>query len=76
MNSKNLKTDLISIIEPLFGKQFTETINTMYEGDDPQELIELGHKLLVGYLGEAAANKLMEKLLKKYNLKSKLIPAR
>ena len=75
--AENIRSEIIEILKPLFGDSFINTVDELYKEDSSNEdLIELADKLLRGYLGDEAASRLIEKLLKKYKIEFKMSAVR
>jgi len=62
----NIKSEIINILEPVFGANFVKDVTYMYDGGNPEEIIELAHKMLSDYLGNKATSKIFSKLLEKH----------
>ena len=62
----DIKSEVIELLEPIFGKDFVKTVTNLYDEQESEEIIKLAHNMLTGYLGEEAANQILSKLLKKH----------
>ncbi len=66
----DIKEELINLLTPIFGEAVKRILTEHYESSNPQEIVEVAHHLLVGYMGEKNADRLIGNVLKKYpNLK-------
>jgi hypothetical protein len=62
----NIKEELIKILSPIFGEAVKRFLEEHYDSTHPEELIEVAHHMLSGYMGESNANKILKSVLDKY----------
>jgi hypothetical protein len=62
----DIKTEILSILSPIFGENVKKIIEENYDSKKPFELVELAYHMLSGYMGEKNADKLLENLLNKF----------
>ncbi|MCM2325093.1 MAG: hypothetical protein NDI94_01400 [Candidatus Woesearchaeota archaeon] len=62
----DLKSEIISVLSPIFGESVRNMIEDNYDSKNPSELIEMAHHMITGYMGEENANRLLDKIIKKY----------
>jgi hypothetical protein len=62
----DLKSEIISVLLPIFGESVRNIIEENYDSKNPSELIEIAHHMITGYMGEDNANRILEKITKKY----------
>ncbi len=66
---KNIKEDVIEVLQPIFGERVKKTIEQFYDEKDPgdsKELIIMAHTMLEGYMGEKQADIILSNIKKKY----------
>jgi hypothetical protein len=61
-----LKSEVISVLLPIFGESVKKMIDDNYEEKNPDELIDVAHHMISGYMGEENADKMLQKIMKKY----------
>ncbi len=61
---KDLKEEIIKIMTPIFGEEVKKLISENYDSKNPNELLELAHHMLVGYMGEKNADRILENITK------------
>lgn len=68
----DIKQEITKILTEIFGESVKESIDKNYDSNNPEELVKLAYHMLVGYVGESNAERLLENVLKKFpNLKFK-----
>lgn len=63
---KDLKDELIKIMAPIFGEEVKQLIAANYDSNKPEELLDLAHHMLTGYMGEKNADRILESLIRSY----------
>ena len=64
----NLKEEISHLLGQFFSVDLIHDINTNYDNDHPEELIDLATTMLSGLLGDDMARKRLSPILVKYNL--------
>ncbi|NTV23676.1 MAG: hypothetical protein HGA85_04850 [Nanoarchaeota archaeon] len=64
--AEDIKTELLKILTPIFGKDVQKLIQDNYDSSKPDELIALAHHMLSGYMGEDNANKKLTAFLSRF----------
>ncbi len=62
----DLKEEILGVLTPIFGEGLKEQLTKNYDSNNPQEVIDVSHKMLSDYLGEDAADELLKKIIKKF----------
>ncbi|HLG24807.1 MAG TPA: hypothetical protein VI564_07805 [Candidatus Nanoarchaeia archaeon] len=62
----SIRSEVINLLEPIFGAEFIQGITGMYEESDSNEIIKLAEKMLKDYLGGEEGGKIINNLLKKH----------
>lgn len=63
---KDLKSEIINLLTPLFGEGVKDLIVEYYDNKNPQELVEIARHMLVAYLGEDAADSILQQILEEF----------
>lgn len=66
---RNIKEDIITVLQPIFGERIKKTIDEFYDendSNDSKELIRMAHEMLDGYMGEKQADIILSKIERKY----------
>lgn len=63
----NVKSELMKIIDPIFGKEAKQLIDSAYDENDSEEMLKVVKEMLVDYLGEIRAKIILTNLMERLN---------
>ncbi len=64
--STDIKQELIWVLKPLFGEDIIKMIGEYYDSNNPQEIINVTHKLLSDFMGEENTDNILQNIIKKF----------
>ncbi len=61
-----IKEEVLKVLTPIFGDNVRKIINEYYDSNKPEEIIELAHHMLSGYMGKKNADRILKKIIQNY----------
>ena len=63
---QDIQSAILNILNPIFGDSVKSMIVHYYDSSQPQELLDLAHHLLAGYMDEKVAEAKLRKVMEKF----------